>query len=138
MKRDEFFSSLRTNCLGEFKDSEDNEVCLFLDFNEEKQTIEVGYITNCGLSPEFEVEYDNYFSIDSNLENLLDRIYNNGFTDINEQEANKMKKEIIKNRLEKHGYKVVFSFSGNVVITNKQGFQKVFNSLNAAYKNYFK
>ena len=49
-----------------------------------------------------------------------------------------MKKEIIKNRLEKQGYKVVFSFSGNVVITNKQGFNKVFNSLNAAYKHYFK
>ena len=49
-----------------------------------------------------------------------------------------MKKEIIKNRLGKQGYKVVFSFSGNVVITNKQGFTKVFDSLNDAYKYYFK
>ena len=84
MKRDEFFNSLISNCLGEFKDNEDNEVCLFLDFNEEKQTIKVGNITNCGLSLEFEVEYDNDFSIDENLQNLMEELYNNGYTDINE------------------------------------------------------
>ena len=84
MTAKEFNSSLRANCLGEFKDSEDNEVCLFLDFNEEKQTIDIGTVCNFGIITELSVDYDSDFSLDENIQNILEEVYNNGYTDINE------------------------------------------------------
>ena len=82
MKAAEFNNSLRTNTFGEFKDSENNETVLYIEFDETKQCINVGTICNTGLLIEFSVYYDNDLSIDENLENVLEEVYNNGFIDI--------------------------------------------------------
>lgn len=57
MKAIEFNNSLRTNILGEFKDSENNETVLYIEFDDEKQRINVGTVSNCGLITEFSVNY---------------------------------------------------------------------------------
>lgn len=82
MKAIEFNNSLRTNILGEFKDSENNETVLYIEFDDEKQRINVGTVSNCGLITEFSVNYDDGFSLDQNLENVLEEVYNNGYSDI--------------------------------------------------------
>jgi len=82
MNAAEFNKSLRTNTFGEFKDSENNETVLYIEFDETKQCINVGTICNTGLLIEFSVYYDNDLSIDENLQNVLEEVYNNGFIDI--------------------------------------------------------
>ena len=82
MKAAEFNVRLRTNILGEFKDSDNNETVLYIEFDDEKQCINVGTCSNCGLITEFSVNYDDDFSLDQNLENVLEEVYNNGFIDI--------------------------------------------------------
>lgn len=82
MKTNEFNNSLRTNILGEFKDSENNETVLYIEFDDEKQRVNVGTPSNCGLITEFSVNYDDDFSLDQNLENVLEEVYNNGYSDL--------------------------------------------------------
>ncbi len=82
MKAAEFNNSLRTNIFGEFKDSDNNETVLYIEFDETKQCINVGTICNTGLLIEFSVYYDNDLSIDENLQNVVEEVYNNGFIDI--------------------------------------------------------
>ena len=82
MKTNEFQAAMRSNILGEFIDSDNNETVLYIDFDETKQCINVGTICNTGLSVEFSVDYDNYLSIDENLQNVMEEVYNNGFRDI--------------------------------------------------------
>ena len=82
MKTAEFNNNLRSNIFGEFKDSENNETVLYIEFDEEKQCINVGTASNCGLIVYFSVNYDNDFSLDENLQSVLDEIYNNGYSDI--------------------------------------------------------
>ena len=82
MKAAEFNNSLRTNTLGEFKDSENNETVLYIEFNDEKQCINVGTSSNCGLITRFSINYDDDFSLDQNLQDVLDEVYNNGYSDI--------------------------------------------------------
>lgn len=80
MKAIEFNNSLRTNILGEFKDSENNETVLYIEFDDERQCINVGTVSNCGLITKFSVNYDNDFSLDQNIENVLEEVYNNGYS----------------------------------------------------------
>lgn len=47
-----------------------------------------------------------------------------------------MKREYIRERFSKNGYKVVTDMSG-VVVISKMGITRSFNSLNQAYKYYF-
>ena len=82
MTKKEFLASLRSICLGAFSDIEDNECILYVDFNDEKQRMEVGTACNSGLIIKFEVAYDDDFSIDSNLENLMEECYSYGFESI--------------------------------------------------------
>ena len=82
MKANDFNSKLYSNCLGEFLDNENNETVLYIEFDEAKQCINVGTICNTGLLIEFSVYYDNDLSIDENLQNVVDEVYNNGFIDI--------------------------------------------------------
>lgn len=82
MKAIEFNNSLRTNILGEFKDSENNETVLYIEFDDKRQCINVGTVSNCGLITEFSVNYDDNFSLGQNLENVLEEVYNNGYSDI--------------------------------------------------------
>ena len=78
MKTAEF----NNNIFGEFKDSENNETVLYIEFNEEKQCINVGTLSNCGLITEFSVNYDDDSSLEQNLESVLYEIYNNGYSDL--------------------------------------------------------
>lgn len=82
MKANDFNSKLCSNCLGEFLDNENNETVLYIEFDEAKQCINVGTICNIGLLIEFSVDYDNDFSIDENLQNVMDEVYNNCFSNI--------------------------------------------------------
>jgi len=82
MKAADFNNSLRTNMLGEFKDSENNIAILYIEFDNSKQCINVGTATNCGLITYFSVNYDNDFSLDENLENVLEEVYNNGYSEL--------------------------------------------------------
>ena len=82
MTRKEFLNSLSSICLGAFLDSKKNETVLYLDFNEDKECIEVGSVCNAGLVVDFTVNYDNDFTICENIQNVMDELYNNGFTDI--------------------------------------------------------
>lgn len=77
-----FNNSLRTNVFGEFKDSDNNETVLYIEFNDKKQCINVGTASNCGLITKFSVNYDDGFSLDENLQNVLDEIYNNGYSEL--------------------------------------------------------
>ena len=82
MNSAEFNNSLRTNILGEFKDSENNATVLYIEFDDEGQCINVGTVSNCGLITEFSVNYDDDLSLDQNLENVLEEVYNNGYSDL--------------------------------------------------------
>ena len=82
MKTAEFNNSLRTNILGEFKDSDNNETVLYIDFDETKQCINVGTLSNCGLIAKFSINYDDDFSLDQNIENVLEEVYNNGYSEL--------------------------------------------------------
>jgi hypothetical protein len=82
MKAAEFNNSLRTNILGEFKDSENNETVLYIEFDDERQCINVGTLSNCGLITYFSVNYDNDFSLDQNLENVLEEVHNYGYSEL--------------------------------------------------------
>ena len=82
MTRKEFLGSLTSSCLGVFLDSEENETVLYLDFNEDKECIEVGTACNVGLLVDFTVDYDDDFTVFDNIQNVMDELYNNGFTDI--------------------------------------------------------
>ena len=82
MKTAEFNNNLRSNIFGEFKDSENNETVLYIEFDEEKQCINVGTASNCGLITKFSVNYDDDYSLDQNLESVLYEIYNNGYSDL--------------------------------------------------------
>lgn len=82
MNAAEFYSEIRSNCLGEFKDSDNNETVLYIEFDEEKQCINVGTSSNCGLIDKFSINYDDDFSLDQNLENVMEDVYNNGYIDI--------------------------------------------------------
>jgi len=80
MNAAEFNVRLRTNILGEFIDNENNETVLYIEFNDEKQCINVGTSYNYGLIIDFSVSYDDDFSLDKNLENVLDEVYNKGYS----------------------------------------------------------
>ena len=82
MTKKEFLASLRSVCLGAFCDKENNECILYVDFNDEKQCIEVGTACNCGFIIEFEVAHDEDFSIDCNLENVMEECFSYGFESI--------------------------------------------------------
>ena len=82
MKAAEFNNSLRTNTFGEFKDSDNNETVLYIEFDDERQCINVGTCSNCGLITDFSVNYDDDFSLDQNLENVLEEVYNNGYSNL--------------------------------------------------------
>ena len=82
MKTAEFNNNLRSNIFGEFKDSENNETVLYIEFDEEKQCINVGTLSNCGLITDFSVSYDDDFSLDQNIENVLEEVYNNGYSEL--------------------------------------------------------
>ena len=83
MTTQEFNSSIRTNCFGEYVDQNGDTTVLYIDFDETDNCMLVGTACNFGLLVEFTVPYDDDFSMDENLQNVADAIYENGYTDLN-------------------------------------------------------
>lgn len=83
MTTKEFNSSIRTNFFGEFLDKDGDSTVFYIDFDETDNCILVGTICNVGLLVDFTVSYDDYFSLDENLQNIAEEIYENGYTDLN-------------------------------------------------------
>lgn len=78
-----FNSSLRNNCIGEFIDKDGDIVELYVQFNGSKNCMEIGIpCIGVKMFPLFSVEYDNDFTLDWNLQNLLDPIYSAGYSDL--------------------------------------------------------
>ena len=83
MTKKEFNSSIRTNCFGEYVDQNGDSTVMYIDFDERKNCVLVGTICNVGLLVDFTVPYDDDISLDENLQNVADAIYENGYTDLN-------------------------------------------------------
>ena len=79
MKKSEFENLLKTPCFGEFVDNKGNNTVLYVQFNDETNSMEIGTVCNIGMLVDFTIPYDNDFSIDANLQNALDEILENGY-----------------------------------------------------------
>ncbi len=79
MKKSEFENSLKTPCFGEFIDNEGNNTVLYVQFNDDTQSMEFGDVCNIGMLVELTIPYNNDFSLDANLQNALDEILENGY-----------------------------------------------------------
>ena len=79
MKKSEFENSLKTLCFGEFIDNEGNDTILYIQFNDDTKSMEIGTLCNIGMLVYLTIPYNDDFSIDSNLENALNEILENGY-----------------------------------------------------------
>ena len=79
MKKSEFENNLKTPCFGEFVDNKGNNTVLYVQFNGETNSMEIGTVCNIGMLVDFTVPYDDNFSIDENLQNAFDKILENGY-----------------------------------------------------------
>lgn len=78
MTKKEFNSSIRTNCLGEFS-KESDIVVIYVDFDENSNELIAGDITNAGIIPIVRLPYDNDFSIDKNIESVVEMLIDEGY-----------------------------------------------------------
>ena len=65
--------SMRSNILDL---SEDGYGILYVDYDPETNELFAGDGTNAGIIPQYSIEYDNDFSLDENLQALVEEIYN--------------------------------------------------------------
>ena len=79
MKKSEFENSLKTPCYGEFVDNKGNDTILYIQFNDDTNSMEIGTVCNIGMLVDFTIPYDDDFSLDANLQNALDEILENGY-----------------------------------------------------------
>ena len=79
MKKSEFENSLKNPCFGDFIDNEGNNNVLYVQFNDDTQSMEIGTLCNIGMLVDLTIPYNNDFSLDSNLENALNEILENGY-----------------------------------------------------------
>ena len=79
MKKSEFENNLKTLCFGEFFNKEGNSSVLYVQFNEDTNSMEIGSLCNIGMLVELTIPYNDDFSIDANLQNALDEILENGY-----------------------------------------------------------
>lgn len=79
MTNQEFNNSIRTNCLGEFIDKEENVCVIYVDYRDETNELIAGDCCNTGLIPITSIEYDECLSIDANIEILWDKLDYIGF-----------------------------------------------------------
>ena len=75
MNREEFIESLRVFCLGEFLNDKGDIEVLYVDFDNNKNQIICGCCTNVGIIPSYRMDYDNDFSLDMNLQTLVEELY---------------------------------------------------------------
>lgn len=79
MTSKEFNNSIRTNCLGEFMDKEENVCVIYIEYRDETNELIAGDCCNTGLIPIASIEYDKELSIDANIEILWDKLEELGF-----------------------------------------------------------
>ena len=79
MKKSEFENNLKTSCFGEFVDNKGNNTVLYVQFNDETNSMEIGTVCNIGMLVDFTIPYNTDFSLDANLQNALDEILENGY-----------------------------------------------------------
>lgn len=66
----EFNNNIRTNCIGEMPDGG----IYYYDFIEERNDLVAGITCNAGLIEHCCIPYDDDFSLDENLNNLIDKL----------------------------------------------------------------
>ena len=79
MKKSEFENNFKTSCFGEFIDNKGNNTILYVQFNDDTNSMEIGTACNTGMLVDFTIPYNNDFSLDANLQNALDEILENGY-----------------------------------------------------------
>lgn len=79
MTSKEFNNSIRTNCLGEFIDKEENVCIICVDYRDETNELIAGECCNTGLIPITSIIYDNDYHIDTNIEILWNKLEGLGY-----------------------------------------------------------
>ena len=79
MEKSEFEKNLKTPCFGEFIDNEGNNTILYVQFNDETNSIEIGTVCNIGMLVDLTIPYNDDFSLDANLQNALEILEENGY-----------------------------------------------------------
>ena len=79
MKKSEFENNLKTPCFGDFIDNKGNNTVLYVQFNDDTNSMEIGTVCNIGMLVDLTIPYNDDFSLDSNLQNALDEILENGY-----------------------------------------------------------
>ena len=59
MKKSEFENSLKNPCFGDFIDNEGNNTILYVQFNEDTNSIEIGTLCNIGMLVYLAIPYNN-------------------------------------------------------------------------------
>lgn len=70
--------SMRSNILDL---SEDGYGILYIDYDPRTNELFAGYASNAGISKNFVIQYDSDYTLDQNLEALVDEIYNTPATE---------------------------------------------------------
>lgn len=79
MTSKEFNNSIRTNCLGEFIDKEENVCIICVDYRDETNELIADECCNTGLIPITSIIYDNDYHIDANIEILWNKLEGLGY-----------------------------------------------------------
>lgn len=79
MTSKEFNNSIRSNCLGEFLDKYSNVCIVYIEYRDVDNKLLAGYITNLGLNMITAINYDDNYSIDTNIDVLWDKLEDLGF-----------------------------------------------------------
>ena len=64
---------------------QDEYAYCYINYNEQTNMLQYGGATNCGFICSYEIEYDKDFSIDENLENLLNLFIENSINEYNNE-----------------------------------------------------
>ena len=76
--------------LSEYINNIDSEYAYcYINYDEQTNMLQYGGVTNCGFYCEYEFEYDKYFSLDENLQSLLELFIKNSIKEY--QDENKTK-----------------------------------------------
>lgn len=79
MTHKEFYKNIRTNILGEYIDRDNGIAVVYFDFDESKNEIIAGTVTNGGIKPIVSVPYDSMHHIDDNVAMLHEMLTEIGY-----------------------------------------------------------
>ncbi len=72
--------------LAEYIENIDEEYTYcYINYDEETNMLQYGGTTNAGFYCEYEIEYDKYFSLDENLQSLLELFIENSIKEYNNE-----------------------------------------------------